>query len=397
MAGRGWLPGRRGLLRAAALSLGAAAIAGFGLQGSAGAVRPPVPASPLDAAGTAADRYLSELAAARVFRGTALIAAAGRVLLAKGYDWADAALAAPNTQHTRFRIASVTKQFTALAILQLQDRGLLAVGDPLSAHLPDTPPAWRGITLRQLLTHTSGIPDYFGLPGFAALSQQRVSPGALIAFFRDQPLAFAPGSRWSYSDSGYVLLGRIIARLSGVPYARYLGSRVFGPLGLAGTGYDTDNPRRSGHAAGYSGWTARAAFIDVSVLYAAGGLYSTVGDLWRWDTALASGAPTLLSPAAMEAMFTPQVATGLGVARSASYGYGWFIGSAGGRPLYSHVGSINGFESFSGFFPQAGVTVAVLSNLDSGAVPADVAMRLAGAVFGQPECLQGVGVCAAMA
>ena len=388
----GWTPNRRGLLRTAA------ALGGLAAAGSAGAGRPrPAGTAGGDVAGIAADEYLSDLAVRRLFRGAALVARGGRVLLGKGYDWADIAHRAPNTQHTRFRIASVTKQFTALAVLQLQDRGRLDVRDRLSAYLRSTPPAWRPITLHQLLTHTSGIPDYFGLPGFTAIEKQAVTPEQLIALFRDLPLDFPPGTRWSYSDSGYVLLGHIVSRLTGLSYAGFLQRHVFAPLGLSGTGYDVDHPSPPRHAAGYTDWHTVAPFIDISVLYAAGALYSTVGDLLRWDRALAAGSPALLSARGLREAFTPYVSTGLPVARSAAYGYGWFIGTEGGRRLYSHVGDINGFVSFNGFFPDDGLTVVVLSNLESAPDPGDVAAHLAGITFGYADCREPAGACPEMA
>lgn len=312
---------------------------------------------------TSARAYLSDLARRRQFAGAVLVAEHGRVLLRAGYGWADAARRVPDTTGTRFRIASLTKQFTAMAILRLRDEGRLNVTDRLCRFLASCPPAWRQVTLAELLTHSSGIPDYETLPGFGQLSRQHVAPARLAALVAAKPLLFPPGSRWSYSNTGYVLLGMVIERVSGQSYASFLGQHVLAPLGMRNTGYDTSRTSVPGHATGYADAYQAAPYIDMSVPYAAGALYSTVGDLARWDDALLTGSPGIVRPGTLREMFHPWVAVSPGYPDEGSYGYGWFIDLRGAE--YDHDGEISGFVSGNAIFPRADTEIIVLSNLES--------------------------------
>ncbi len=171
------------------------------------------------------------------FTGSVLVARHGQVLLLGGFGAADRAGGLPNTAQTKFRVASITKQFTALAILILQARGELNVQDRACVYLPDCPPAWRAITIHQLLTHTSGIKSYKDLPNYPAFRATPVAPAELTARFRDLPLAFEPGTQYGYSNSGYVLLGTIIGELSGMPCAEFVKTSILDPLGMSATGF----------------------------------------------------------------------------------------------------------------------------------------------------------------
>jgi CubicO group peptidase (beta-lactamase class C family) len=188
-------------------------------------------------------------------------------------------------------------------------------------------------------------------------------------------LQFSPGARWSYSNTGYALLGMVIERVSGGPYAAYLERRVLAPLGLRGTGCDTNNPSLPAHATGYTSWGTRASYIDMSVPYAAGALDSTVGDLYRWDLALLSGRPQLVRPDVLDQMFRPWVLIDSTAPKSGAYGYGWFIDNRGAE--YDHDGDINGFVSYSAIFPAKRAEIVVLSNLESSDVRS-IAEQLAG-------------------
>jgi CubicO group peptidase (beta-lactamase class C family) len=333
-----------------------------------------------------ADALLSGLVAQRLFRGSVLLARRGRVILSKGYDWADVARRVPNTPRTRFRIASITKQFTAMAILQLQDQGKLSVHDHLGAYLSPCPAAWRPITLHQLLTHTSGIPDYTNFPTFASIMARTLTTEQLIALFRDKPLDFRPGTRWRYSNSGYVLLGAIVERVSGLSYAAFLQRHIFTPLNLTNTGYDVNHPALPGHATGYAAWERPAAYIDLSVAYANGCLYSTTEDLYRWDQALTSGHPALVSARTLRQMFTPFAPTDPAAPHSVAYGYGWFIGYEGAHREIEHTGDINGFISANQFYPDDHLTVIVLSNLETDRGLRTVTLDLAGIALGYADC-----------
>jgi CubicO group peptidase (beta-lactamase class C family) len=300
------------------------------------------------------------------FSGAVLLAQDGHVLLRAGFGLADVALRIPNTPTTRFRIASLTKQFTAMAILQLQDEGLLSVADHLCQFIPWCPAAWRQITVAELLTHTSGIPDYETLPGYDQLSRQHVTPAHLAALAAARRLLSRPGTRWSYSNTGYVLLGLIVERVTGRSYADFLYHHVFAPVRMRNTGYDVNHPPLPGHATGYVSGYRPAPYIDMSVAYAAGALYSTVDDLSRWDDALISGDPQLVKPAALQQMFHPWVPVSSAYPSEGAYGYGWFIDLQGTE--YDHDGDINGFVSYNAIFPRAHAEIIVLSNLESSDV-----------------------------
>jgi CubicO group peptidase (beta-lactamase class C family) len=331
-----------------------------------GATSSPDPAGGPGQAAAAAKRYLGGLVARHQFSGAVLIAWHGRVLLRAGFGVADQARHEPNTPSTRFRIASLTKQFTAMAVLQLQDEGRLNVADRLCRFLSRCPAAWQPITLAELLANTSGVPDYTTLPGYGRLSRQHTTPAQLAALVAGRPLLFRPGTRWSYSNTGYVLLGMTIARVSGLSYPTFLARHVFAPLGLRNTGYDSSHPSPPAHAIGYVSNGQPAPYLDMSVPYAAGALYSTVADLSRWDDALLTGRPQLLRPATLHQMFRPRVAVVPGQAAEGSYGYGWFIDRGGAE--YDHDGQINGFVAQNSLFPRAGAQVIVLANLE----PSDV-------------------------
>ena len=318
---------------------------------------------------SAEDAYLTQLAASGTFRGSVLIAHDGMVLLSKGYGLADEARNIPNTPQTRFRIGSITKQFTAMAIVILQERGKLQVQDHVCLYVPDCPVDWQPITLKHLLTHTSGIPDYINQPDFLSFIGTPATPEQLVARFKDVPLLFTPGDHWSYSNSGYTLLGYIIERVSGETYAQFLQENIFDPLQLRDTGYDTNNPPLPQHATGYISPHVEPVYIDMSELYAAGALYSTVEDLERWDQALAMG--RLVSQQSLDAMFAvsiPCPAGGCGLSTDLGYGYGWFIAKESNQQLIYHLGHIDGFLTFNGFYPASKLDVVVLSNLDSAPV-----------------------------
>ncbi len=312
--------------------------------------------------------FLTHEVEAEQFSGSVLIARAGKVLFSKGYGMADWDQHVPNTPQTEFRIGSLTKQFTAMAILLLQERGKLHVQDHICLYVPHCPAAWQPITIHHLLTHTSGIPNYTDFSGIDFT--QPVSPEQLIAHFIDKPLAFQPGTQYSYSNSGYVVLGYIIERVTGEPYALFLQHTIFTPLQMRNTGYDQNHPPLPEHATGYQDRQLTAQYTDMSWPFAAGGLYSTVDDLYRWAQALST--PELVSQKSLDAMFTPYISTcpSAGCASpfvSAGYGYGWVIATekAPYRQVIWHNGSIPGFKAYLGLYPASKTTMIVLSNVAS--------------------------------
>ncbi len=232
------------------------------------------------------------------FTGSVLVMQGGKVLLDKGYGLADMAHAVPNTPQTAYRIASITKQFTAASILLLQERGKLNISDPVKTYLPDAPPAWDHITLYNLLTHTSGLVRDYNPDG------ARTGPAHLMAALHDQPLQFAPGDGYSYSNAGYEVLGLIVEKVSGQTYGDFVHDNLFVPAGMTASAF---MPRTDPHlAVGYDA-SAQGPIPQAEPLYAglysAGGIVSTTHDLASWQSALLDG--RLLSPASLKLMATP--------------------------------------------------------------------------------------------
>lgn len=300
------------------------------------------------------DQVVQAHVKAEQFSGAVLVARGGRVLLERGYGDAEREWQVPNTPATRFRLASITKQFTAAAILLLAERGKLDLEAPLKKYFTDAPPAWDAVTVLELLNHTSGIPDYLSAPDYAATKALPATPQQLLARFRDRPLDFAPGTRWAYSNSGYVLLGLLIEKLGGMSYADFLSQNIFEPLGMRDSGYDDGQaviPRlASGYRRGY-GPIVPAQFRHQSTLYAAGGLYSTTGDLLRWDRALYGG--KLLSATSLKKMTTP----GLQQA-----GLGLLVLPLEDHLVYAHGGGVDGAHTMMVHDPALDSVVIVLSN-----------------------------------
>lgn len=303
----------------------------------------------------ALDALLSEQAAFGEFSGAALVARRDQVVLNQGYGLADRQRKLPNTPRTHFLIASVTKQFTAAAILLLQEQGKLSVQDRVCKHLSECPSAWEAVTLHHLLTHTSGIPNLIELPSYRKALTRAHTPEQVIATFKDFPLDFAPGEDWHYSNSGYILLGVVIERIAGMSYGDYLQEIIFDPLGMADSGY-ASHP--GDLAVGYLSASTPAEQIDMSLPYAAGGLYSTVEDLYRWDRALMEG--EVLSEASLAQSIEPQAI--ISVEEKKAYGYGWSLDSPDGRQCISHAGIIDGFRALNVWFPEEDLTVILLSN-----------------------------------
>jgi CubicO group peptidase (beta-lactamase class C family) len=314
----------------------------------------------------AIDARIDEVARTGGFRGALLVAKDGRILLRKAYGPADEAAAVPNRPETRFRIGSITKQFVAAAVLKLRDRGMLDLQDPVCIRVASCPAAWRPITLRHLLTHTSGLPDYTNFSDFPSLIGTRASTADLLARFRDLPLEFAPGDHWSYSNSGYVVLGAILETIEGRAWGDSLRDDLFVPLGMSSTGVDEDSPALPAHASGYLRPGVKPVFLAMSEFAAAGALVSTVDDLFVWDEALRTG--KVLSRQSLAEATSAQVPCkpgGCALASDLGYGYGWFVAAVGGRPYAYHWGRIDGFVTTNGFDASDRTVVIALSNLET--------------------------------
>lgn len=284
------------------------------------------------------------------------------MLLSKGYGLADTDRSLPVTPQTGFPIASLTKGFTALGVLLLQAQGRLDVNRPVCGYLPKCPAAWAPITIRQLLDQTSGIPDLTTFPDFGDKYASLETPGQAVDYFWDAPLDFTPGKSWEYSNSGYILLGDLIETISGQSYASFIQDHIFTPLGMAHSGYAQNT---GDLAMGYTSPGVPTGPQDLSWLSAAGGLYASSEDLYRWDQALAHF--TLLKPAQQAELFKPQAAvpsTDSFSRYGTSYGYGWALGVQIGHRVQLHAGAISGYSSLIERFPDDRLTIILLSNLD---------------------------------
>lgn len=296
-----------------------------------------------------------------VFMGAVLVARDGQVIFESACGLANAEWDVPNTTDTRFRVGSVTKQFTAAAFLRFAEQGKLSLDDPAARHVEGLPATWQGMTLRHLLNHTSGIPEFSKLPDYADRRRGPLELEKSIARLYAFPPESAPGDKFSYSNSGYILLSHILERVTGRKFGDYLREEFFDPLGLVDTAVDSNGtvvPRR---AAGYfrpQGKLTNAPFINMDVPMGAGALRSTVRDLWRWTEALMGG--QVFSPASLAVMTTP----GLG-----DYGLGLVIRERNGRRVIEHGGSIEGFTAHLRYYPETKVTIVVLANVNSLAPP----------------------------
>jgi CubicO group peptidase (beta-lactamase class C family) len=329
------------------------------------------------------DALLTSFHDAGQLNGSVLLAQGDEVLYERGFGEANMAWDIPNAPDTRFRIGSVTKQFTAALILQFAEDGRLSLDDPITAHLPDYPAAQGDrVTIHHLLTHTAGIPSYTSRPDYLEFSVNFFEPDSLIAMFADLPLEFEPGSEWSYSNSGYYVLGRIVEAVTGEPFDVVLRERLLEPAGLANTGYDHYRAVIERRATGYdragSGYE-RAPYLDSSVPYAAGMMYSTVRDLHQWNRALHAGA-LFERPATLMQMLTPHMN---------GYGYGIGVGEITvGEVTVSairHGGGINGFSAQLWYLPEDEYSIVVLDNTTQNT--SRIADALARAVYDQPQDL----------
>lgn len=317
------------------------------------------------------------------FMGSVLVARGDEVVHSGGYGMANLEHDVPNSPETVFRLASLTKPFTAAAILQLQEQGRLDVNDRVELYLPDYPHGSE-ITIYQLLNHTTGIPDYEFLQPSMAF-RRAASLNELMALFSDLPLEFPPGSQFKYSNSGYVVLTAILETVSGQSYPDYLAEHILRPLDMAATGFDDAAAILPGRAGGYT-WDGAAyhnsEFFDMSNAAGAGGLVSTVFDMYRWDRSLYRD--DVLGESSRQAFFTPTSEMGEGI----GYTYGGAAIEFSGRDYILFSGEINGFFATSLRYPAVELYVVVLSNLQNPSAQA-VALGLAAIALGDPYEVPG--------
>src|SRR6185295_2273027 len=298
----------------------------------------------------------------RQFNGSALVAENGKVIYKGGFGLANMEWNIPNTPDTKFRLGSITKQFTSTLTMQLVEQGKIKLDAKISDYLPDyRKDTGEKVTIHHLLTHTSGIPSYTGQPGFFQnVSRNPYKVDEFVKKYASGDLEFEPGSKYRYNNSGYFLLGAIIERVTGKPYEQVLQQNIFDPLGMKNTGYDHHNTIISKRASGYGktpdGY-ANAPYLDMSIPYAAGSLYSTVEDLYLWDQALYTD--KVLSAQSKALMYKPFLE---------NYAYGWAVTNASFKQhdqpvqVISHDGGINGFTTTIVRFPKEKNLIVMLDN-----------------------------------
>ncbi|WP_080058104.1 serine hydrolase [Spirosoma aerolatum] len=329
------------------------------------------------------DALIQQYVANRQFNGTVLVAEQGKVIFRKGYGMANMEWNISNTPDTKFRLGSITKQFTSMLIMQLVEKGKIKLDGKVTDYLPDYPKATGDkVTIHHLLTHTSGIPSYTGFPDFfEKMSRDPYTPDAFVKKFSDMPLEFEPGSTFSYDNSGYFLLGVIIEKVTGKSYAEVLQEAILKPLQMLNTGYDLADPIIPKRASGYEkrgGRYVNAPYLDMTIPYAAGSMYSTVEDLYRWDQALYTD--KLLSAQSKETMFTPFLS---------HYAYGWGVSKTkigslkDSLLLIEHTGGINGFNTIISRIPKDKQLVVLLNNT-GGAPLGSIRKNILNILYNQP-------------
>jgi len=313
------------------------------------------------------------------FMGAVLVAQGNKVLLDKGYGYADLEWQIPDSPDTKFRLGSITKQFTAAAILLLEQRGKLSTGDTVKKYIPNAPAAWDKITIYNLLTHTSGIPNFTSFPDYGSSEAKPATPEQLVNRFLDKPLDFAPGEKWSYSNSGYVLLGYLIEKITGEYYQTFLEENLFKPLGMNDTGYDSNVLIIPHRAVGYveTGMLMHARYIDMTIPFSAGGLYSTTHDLLQWNRALYGG--KVLSSAELKKMTTPYK-------NKDNYACGLWVRTDHGHTVFVHAGGIEGFNTSMAYYPDEKLTVIALGNVNGNA-PDNLVAELSAVAHGETVVL----------
>jgi CubicO group peptidase (beta-lactamase class C family) len=304
----------------------------------------------------------------------------GDTIVSTGWGFANLEERVPATAATLYRIGSITKQFTSAAVMRLVQAGKVSLDDSIAAYLPDLPAAWRGVTVRELLNHTSGIPSYTDIgERWQRRWREDMPTDSLVAMTASDSMWFAPGAQWRYDNTGYVVLGMLLDHVTGTPYPQYIERDLVHPLGLTHTYYCDTDRILPGRAPGYrrekDHW-AHAAFLSMTQPYSAGALCSTVGDLARWNLLLAGG--QVVDSASYHAMTTPT-----GAARANHYGFGLGADTLDGHAIIKHGGGIPGFITSNSYLPDDRLSVTVLTNAGTSA-PGPLADQVARAALGIP-------------
>ncbi len=302
------------------------------------------------------ERYMQEEVRLKDFSGVVLIAQKDKVIYRKAFGWANKEWNIPNTIETKFRIGSNTKTFTAAAILQLVDKEMLSLDDKLSKFFPDFP-GGDSVTIRMLLNHTSGIKNYNGIRSYASINTLPYSRDSVVAFFKNQPYEFTPGTRWAYNNSAFFLLGYIIEKLTGQSYSDYINKFLLSKADMQNSGLNNLDSILKNRASGYQktnkGWK-NAAYISMEFPFSAGAMYSTAEDQYKWNKALYGG--KILSANSLRQMTSSAMN---------NYGLGLRIDSFYNHKRIGHAGTIPGFESHNAWFSAEDLSIILLTNNES--------------------------------
>jgi len=301
-------------------------------------------------------------------------------VLMRGYGLASREANKQADASTVYEIGSITKQFTSSGIMRLVERGKVSLDDPISKYVPDLPAHEQNVKIRQLLNHTSGVHNYTSSPEWMKTWKEDYTPRQIVGFVDKDSLDFPSGTRYSYSNTGYVLLGMVIEKASGQTYANFVQREFFGPLGLTQTTYCPSHPTDAHYAVGYQmkGDTMRVAdYLSMTHPFSAGAICSTVRDLVKWQRARMDG--KVVSAKSFEQMTTPDSLPG---GRRMNYGFGLTVGQVGNKKMVAHGGGIFGFTTAGVFIPEDQINVAVFTNSEGG--PDALAANIARAVMGIP-------------
>jgi len=312
---------------------------------------------------------------------TALIAKDGKVIYRNAFGMANLELGVPMKPENVFEIGSITKQFTAVSILMLQEQGKLKVTDPLSKYMADYPEQGKNVSIHQLLNHTSGIKSYTGMPSFMSRAREDMTPTELIDVFKNEPMDFEPGSEYAYNNSAYIILGHIIEVVSGKSYAEFIEENIFDKLGMKNSYYGSHSKIIKNRAYGYQpidGGYRNADYLSLTLPYAAGSIMSCVDDLLLWSQAIHNN--TLISEKSKKLAFTEGKTT---QGSRIYYGYGWSIDEINGTPTIEHGGGIFGYTTYGVYVPSENLYAIVLTNTN-GNNPTDVTVEIASHALGKP-------------
>ncbi|MCE3259944.1 MAG: Beta-lactamase [Bacteroidetes bacterium] len=302
------------------------------------------------------DSIFKIYAAKNHFNGSVLVAKKDKILLSKGYGMANFSYEIPNSPSTKFKLASVSKQFTALSILMLEEKGKLSLDDKLTKFIPDYPNGDK-VTVHHLLTHTSGIPNVTSLPIYDTIMTQPHTQEKLIGYTKNKALEFEPGTKFSYSNTGYILLSYIVEKVSGKEFGDFLKSNIFVPLGMKNSGLWHSREVVKNAAVGYcieNDKFQEVRYIDMSIPAGAGAIYSTVEDMYLWDRSFYS--EKLVKKSTIEKMTTPF---------KENYAYGLKVEEYAGHKLITHSGGIEGFATIAYHFPDEQLYIVILKNVDN--------------------------------